>query len=88
MGESLWWWIEMATGLSVLAILVGMWRYLHPGQDRHIWRCVRYQGGGVLVTPKAMTLAEATDWLGKCANVEVAHVDTNYGFIFYRPRGG
>lgn len=88
MGEFLWWWIEATSGLTVLAILWMMWRYHHPGPEKRYWRCVRYQGGGVLTTPKKMTLAQVAEWLGKTANVEIAHVDENYGFVFYRPRGG
>jgi hypothetical protein len=88
MNDTIWWVIEILSGLAVLAVLSIMWRYHHPGPDRRIWRCVRYQGGGVLVSPRRMSLEEVTQWLAESANVEVAHVDENYGFVFYRPRGG
>lgn len=82
--------IELIGGLLILAIGGTMWRLYWPGprEEKRIWRCFRYQGGGGLVSPGEMTLKEATRWLGHDCNAEVAHVDYDNAFIFYRPRGG
>lgn len=87
MSDQWWWIIETATGLVIFAILVGMWIHLHPRPERRVWKCVRFHGGGMLITPREMSMEEVGDWLGRL-NSEVSHVDHVYGFVFYRPRGG
>lgn len=87
MSDQLWWIIEGIGGLLVAGIGTGLWMYLHPPAERRFWQCVRYQGGGIYRTPRRMTMEEATAWLGTI-NAEVAHTDLEYGFIFYRSRGG
>lgn len=72
--------------LFILSILLMMWFWHFRNKARRIWRCYRYHGGGVLQTPRPMTLQEATVWLGE-SGCEVSHVDTEHSFIFYRPRG-
>lgn len=54
-------------------------------QQRRIWTCVRYMGGGRLITPREMTDEEAQKWLTDM-KVEVMHIDHEYSFIFYRPQ--
>lgn len=84
-----WQVIEIIGGLLVVLIGAAMWIWHWPGREpKRIWRCFRYQGGGALVSPGEMTIKEATAWLGHDCNAEVAHVDYNNAFIFYRPRGG
>lgn len=51
-----------------------------------IWRCYRYGGGGTLLTPKAMTEDQATAWLVRVIQGEVAYIDRDHHMIFYRPR--
>lgn len=83
-----WWVFEIIGGILVAGFLVGIYYWYWPRADRRIWKCVRYQGGGSVVTPRSMTIEEATRWLGRDNNGEVMHVDRDRGFIFYRPRGG
>jgi hypothetical protein len=78
--------IDWVGSLLIMAILIGVWFVHFRARDRRVWRCVRYQGGGAINTPRPMTLDEATHWLGR-NNDEACHVDTDHGFIFYRPRG-
>ena len=54
--------------------------------ERHYWRVFRFHGGGVLMTPKPMTEQEAVDWTASAIKGEVAYVDRECGFIFYRPK--
>lgn len=82
--------LELFGGLLIFGIGAVVWLFGWPGhrQEKRIWRCIRYQGGGSLVSPGEMTLVEVTRWLAQDCNAEVAHVDNEHGFIFYRPRGG
>lgn len=84
-------WALLDIVCSVIAGLVLLWVwYAHfkHHSTRRVWKCYRFQGGGVLVSPKRMTLSEVTLWLGRSVGAEVASVDELYGFIFYRPKGG
>lgn len=82
------WWIDFAGSCAILVIIgVIWWTQFRRDRNRRIWRCVRWQGGGSLVSPRPMTQEEVTLWLARHANAEVGHVDTDHGFIFYRPRG-
>lgn len=85
-----WWWIiETVSGLVVLAILLGLWMFHHPGPpERRIWKCIRFHGGGQLVSPRKMSIEEVTQWLAHENNCEIAHIDYECSFIFYKPRGG
>jgi hypothetical protein len=53
--------------------------------DRHPWRAIRFQGGGTILSPRDMTEQEAVDWVSNSMG-EVAFIDRECGFIFYRAR--
>jgi hypothetical protein len=48
------------------------------------WRCYRDGGGGLLITPRAMTQDRAVAWLNRITGGEVFYVDFEHRFIFYR----
>lgn len=54
---------------------------------KRVWTCIRFFGGGKMDTPYPMTELVATVWLAKM-NGEVAYIDRENGYIFYKPRGG
>jgi hypothetical protein len=83
-----WSMIVEAGGLILVAIV--MWfayRSYLSRPYRRLWMCVRFHGGGRVMTPKPMSVDEVTEWLGRIHG-EVSHVDQENGFVFYRPRGG
>lgn len=55
-------------------------------QERHYWRAIRFNGGGQLQSPEPMTESEAADWISKYVKGEIAFIDRECGFIFYRPK--
>ncbi|MGH7744647.1 MAG: hypothetical protein ACREQD_02530 [Candidatus Binataceae bacterium] len=59
------------------------WRIVRA---KHRWRCVRSQGGGVLVTPRPMTQDGALKWFRRVVDAEVIFIDPNIHHIFYRPK--
>lgn len=80
----MWGLIDCLGTLIILAILTSIWVFHFKRQaNRRIWTCIRYQGGGTFDTPRAMTLVEAHNWLAKSL-YEIAYVDHDHGFIFYR----
>lgn len=85
--RSIYDWFDVFVTLAILATLAALYFYHIRQPKRRVWRCFRFHGGGVLDTPRPMTLEQATRWLG-ISGMEVAHVDYEHGFIFYRPRGG
>jgi hypothetical protein len=54
--------------------------------DRHYWKAYRFHGGGTITSPKPMDEGEAVDWVSGTIKGEVAFIDRECGFIFYRPR--
>jgi hypothetical protein len=77
-------WIGSLTALFVLTV-IWFFHFRSPPAKR-IWNCVRYYGGGSLTSPKPMTLEEVTQWLANDMHVEIAYIDHEHGFIFYRPK--
>jgi hypothetical protein len=57
-----------------------------PAEPKHPWRAIRFQGGGTLTSPREMTEQEACDWVANIIKGEVAFIDRECGFIFYRPK--
>jgi hypothetical protein len=51
---------------------------------KHYWKAYGYHGVGNLVSPKPMNEAAAIKWISEFGNV--AFVDREAGFIFYRPK--
>lgn len=56
-----------------------------PKEPRHPWRVYRFHGGGELLSPP-MTEAEACEWVSIRIKGEIAYIDRECGFIFYRPK--
>jgi hypothetical protein len=56
----------------------------HP--PRHYWTAHRFHGGGVITTPDIMSEEEAVHWIATVIKGEVAYIDREHGFIFYRPK--
>lgn len=54
---------------------------------RHPWRAIRFRGGGILTSPYEMTEEEACMWVSVIVKGEIAYIDRELGFIFYRPKG-
>lgn len=82
-------WLDFWTSLCICMLCGWTW-YRHTKKRREkrvLWRFVRYFGGGSLTAPHPMTAREAARWIGQECNAEVGHIDYEYGFIFYRPRG-
>jgi hypothetical protein len=50
----------------------------------HPWRALGYYGAGTIKSPRDMTEQEAIEWVSSFGNV--AYVDPEAGFIFYRPK--
>lgn len=50
----------------------------------HYWKAYGYHGVGNLTTPEPMSEANAIKWVSEFGNV--AYVDKEAGFIFYRPK--
>jgi hypothetical protein len=48
----------------------------------HYWTAIAFHGGGTVVSPKPMNEAQALAWVATFGNV--AYVDRETGFIFYR----
>lgn len=83
----IWTLLDFAGSAIVLVVLIAIWFFHFREQpQRRIWRCIRYQGGGKLTTPRPMTLEEVTRWLARDNNAEIGCVDQENGFVFYRPR--
>lgn len=76
----------IVSALTVL-ILVALWpiREEKPTEEKHIWKCTAYYGGGSMVTPTEMTELEAVKWIAS-NNCIVGHVDRLNHFIFYKIR--
>jgi hypothetical protein len=55
-------------------------------ESRHPWRAIRMQGGGMLNSPRDMTEEEACEWVSHIIKGEIAYIDRECGFIFYRPK--
>jgi hypothetical protein len=51
----------------------------------HYWRAIAYHGAGTLISPSAMNETDALAWVATFGNI--AFVDREAGFIFYRPKG-
>lgn len=54
-------------------------------EPTRIWELCRYQGGGKVYTPRAMTEEEATEYAAALGSI--LWIDREHGFIFYRPVG-
>lgn len=50
------------------------------------WTAYRFHGGGIITSSRAMTEDEAVQWVSTVVKGEVAYIDRDYGFIFYRPK--
>jgi hypothetical protein len=50
----------------------------------HPWRAIGYYGAGTIQSPRDMDEADALAWVSQFGNV--AYVDREAGFIFYRPK--
>lgn len=50
----------------------------------HYWKAIGYHGCGTLRSPEPMNETEALNWVSVFGNV--AYVDRECGFIFYRPK--
>jgi hypothetical protein len=62
-----------------------MWRPKPPALiTRHAWRAFGYHGSGTVYSPTVMNEQEALAWVATFGNV--AYVDREAGFIFYRPK--
>jgi hypothetical protein len=55
-------------------------------EPAHPWRAIRFHGGGIINSPYDMTESEAMKWISVAVKGEVAYIDREYGFIFYRPK--
>lgn len=55
-------------------------------EPTRIWQLCRYQGGGKVYTPRAMTEEEATEYAAALGSI--LWIDREHGFIFYRPASG
>jgi len=86
----MWAWADFVGTIIILCVLWLIWWYhFREGREpRKIWTCVRWHGGGRLITPRPMTVSEAAQWIGQSVNAEVGHVDEPNAHIFYRPRNG
>lgn len=60
--------------------------YFAQRAPRHHWKAIRFHGGGIIVTPYKMNEKEALWWVTNAIKGEVAYIDREYGFIFYRPK--
>jgi hypothetical protein len=58
----------------------------YPGDAKHYWKAYRFFGGGAITSPYPMDEGEAVDWVSGTVKGEIAYIDRELGFIFYRPR--
>jgi hypothetical protein len=66
--------------------MINFFRRLFSKEPRHPWRAIRFHGGGIISSPFDMTESEAIMWVANAIKGEVAFVDREAGFIFYRPK--
>jgi hypothetical protein len=57
-----------------------------PEPPPHMWKAYRFQGGGIITSPYEMTEDQACMWVANVIKGEVAYIDREMGFIFYRPK--
>lgn len=51
---------------------------------KHYWTAIRMQGGGSITSPYEMQEWEALIWVSEQLGGEIAFIDREVGFIFYR----
>jgi hypothetical protein len=57
-----------------------------PKPGKHMWKAIRMGGGGLISSPYEMFEWEALVWVSDVIKGEIAFVDREVGFIFYRPK--
>lgn len=66
--------------------MINFLKRLFSKTPRHHWHAIRFHGGGRITTPYRMSEPEACSWVSNAIKGEIAYIDRECGFIFYRPK--